>query len=269
MPESINTESTPSSNASFPKVLWAQQKDSILLTVAVPDIDEVDCKFEEDKLHFHGKAADKTNTVYEIKIDLYGKIDSSTSKYDLIGQKFWRILLKKKDASLPFWPRLTKDNKKLHWLQTDFDHWVDENNEEDEEAPGGNNFDDMFGGGMPGMGGMGGMPGMGGMGGMPGMGGMGGMPGMGGMGGMPGMGGMGGMPGMGGMGGMPGMGGMGGMPGMGGFNDNEDMEDEHDSDDEEVGLDKPTTETKKQDTKDTKSNEHVKTGEEATKEPVA
>lgn len=76
----------------------------------------------------------------------------------------------------------------MNFIKTDFDRWVDEDEQDGVEADKGFGEEDDFSG-MGGMGGMGGMPGMGGMGGM------GGMPGMGGMGGMPGMGGMGGGPG--------------------------------------------------------------------------
>jgi hypothetical protein len=78
-----------------------------------------------------------------------------------------QILLVKKEAE--WWDMLlkVKGNNK-NWLKTDFDRWVDED-EQDEAGPEGN-----FGGdGMP-PGGMGGMGGMGGGGGG-GMGGMGGM----------------------------------------------------------------------------------------------
>jgi prostaglandin-E synthase len=163
----------------IPRILWAQQREHILLTIAVPDIEKVDVKFEEDSVSFQGQSTTsnaKDKNVYAVKINLYEKIDPETSKYENIGQKFWRLLLKKKDNKGAFWPRLTKDKTRLHWLQTDFDHWKDEDESDDEKAGGFNgNFQDMFSGGMPGMG-MGGMPGMG-MGGMPGMG-MGGMPGM-------------------------------------------------------------------------------------------
>jgi hypothetical protein len=52
--------------------------------------------------------------------------------------------LRKKELKEEFWPRLLKDNKKVHFLKTDFDKWVDE--DEQDEAP-----EDDFGG----MGGMG------------------------------------------------------------------------------------------------------------------
>jgi prostaglandin-E synthase len=138
----------------IPRVLWAQQREHILLTIAVPDIEKVNVKFEEDSVSFQGHSTSsdvKEKNVYEVKINLYEKIDPETSKYENIGQKFWRLLLKKKDSKGAFWPRLTKDKTRLHWLQTDFDHWKDEDESDDEKAgPGGEfggNFQDMFSGG--------------------------------------------------------------------------------------------------------------------------
>ena len=134
----------------IPRVLWAQQRDTVLLTIAVPDIEKVDVKFEENSVHFNSqpasdKAKDKTN--YAVKIDLFEKIDPEACKYENIGQKFWRILLKKKDATAGFWPRLTKDKARLHWLQTDFDHWKDEDESDNEKGGFDGNFQDMFSGG--------------------------------------------------------------------------------------------------------------------------
>jgi prostaglandin-E synthase len=134
----------------IPRVLWAQQRDNVLLTIAVPDIEKVDVKFEEDSVSFQGHAGSSSpndKLVYAVKINLYEKIDPATSKYENIGQKFWRLLLQKKDPKATFWPRLTKEKTRLHWLQTDFDHWKD-GDESDEEKPGfGGNFQDMFSGG--------------------------------------------------------------------------------------------------------------------------
>ena len=146
----------------IPRVLWAQQREHVLLTIAVPDIEKVNVKFEEDSVAFQGQTSNaKDKITYEVKVNLYEKIDPETSKYENVGQKFWRLLLKKKDSTGSFWPRLTKDKARLHWLQTDFDHWKDEDESGDEEKGGFNgNFQDMFSGGMGGLGGMDGMPGM-------------------------------------------------------------------------------------------------------------
>lgn len=131
-----------------PRVLWAQQREHVLLTIAVPDIEKVDVKFEEDSVSFQGRSSSaKDANTYAVKINLYEKIDPSTSKYENIGQKFWRLLLAKKDVKGAFWPRLTKDKTRLHWLQTDFDHWKDENESDDEKPGFPGNFQDMFSGG--------------------------------------------------------------------------------------------------------------------------
>jgi len=135
----------------IPRVLWAQQRETVLLTIAVPDIEKVDVKFEESSVSFHSQQSTtdaKNKNVYGLTIDLFEKIDPEACKYENIGQKYWRILLKKKDSAGKFWPRLTKDKQRLNWLQTDFDHWKDED-ESDDEKPGldGNNFQDMFSGG--------------------------------------------------------------------------------------------------------------------------
>jgi len=134
----------------IPRVLWAQQRETVLLTIAVPDINKVDVKFEEDSASFNGHSSSddaKDKTTYAVKIDLYEKIDPNACKYENVGQKFWRLLLKKKDTTAAFWPRLTKDKTRLHWLQTDFDHWKDENESDDEKPGFGGNFQDMFAGG--------------------------------------------------------------------------------------------------------------------------
>jgi hypothetical protein len=135
----------------IPRVLWAQQRETVLLTIAVPDIEKVDVKFEESSVSFNSQQSTtdaKNKNVYGLTIDLFEKIDPEACKYENIGQKYWRILLKKKDSAGKYWPRLTKDKQRLHWLQTDFDHWKDED-ESDDEKPGldGNNFQDMFSGG--------------------------------------------------------------------------------------------------------------------------
>ncbi|CAF1084750.1 unnamed protein product [Adineta steineri] len=143
-----------SEQTQIPRVLWAQQRETVLLTISVPDIEKVDVKFEENSVHFHGESKasnSKNRNVYAVKIDLYGKIDPEACKYENVGQKYWRLLLKKKDSTTSFWPRLTKDKARLHWLQTDFDHWKDENESDDEKPGFDGNFQDMFSGGMGGM----------------------------------------------------------------------------------------------------------------------
>ena len=115
-------------------------------------------------------------------MEFFAAIDKSESKFNTKGRNPI-ITLSKKEKEEEYWPRITKDKVKNSRITVDWGKWVDEDEEDDAPAMGGD-FDPSM---MSQFGGAGGMPGMGGMGGMPGMGGMGGMPGMGGMGGMGGM----------------------------------------------------------------------------------
>ena len=47
----------------------------------------------------------------------------------------------KKDPEASFWPRLTKDKVKLHYLKTDFNRWKDEDDTESEPEQDTQNFD--------------------------------------------------------------------------------------------------------------------------------
>ncbi|KAH8731226.1 HSP20-like chaperone [Phaeosphaeriaceae sp. PMI808] len=201
-----------------PEVTWAQrssssdpEKNYVYLTIVAADVPESELKLDltESSLSFKGPSTSKKVT-YAIDIDFYAEIDPKESKISHSGRDV-SLVLRKKELKEEYWPRLLKDSKKVHYLKTDFDKWVDE--DEQDEAPEEDYMNQM----NPMAGGMGG--GMGGMGGMGGDGGFGGIDfsklGAGG--------GAGGMPGMADM--MSGMGGMGGMPGMGGM-DGEDSDDD-------------------------------------------
>lgn len=93
---------------------------------------------------------------YEANLELFDEIKPDESKYINRDRGAEFVLIKAKDG--PYWKRLLKDDKKYHWLKVDFNKWKDED-ESDNEAGGGTDFEDM----MRQMGGLGG----GGMGGMP------------------------------------------------------------------------------------------------------
>ena len=64
------------------------------------------------------------------------------------------MFILQKESKGPYWPRLLKDSKKVHWLKADWNKWRDEDEEDENEGPGGagGDFDNMF----QQMGGMGG-----------------------------------------------------------------------------------------------------------------
>lgn len=140
-----------------PEVLWAQrsnatvaEKNLVLLTISVPDVpkDKIKLDLKPTGLVFTGYS-DSLKKTYHLDIQFYAEIVTEESKVNHTGKNV-ELRLRKKELKEEFWPRLLKDSKKVHYLKTDFDKWVDE--DEQEEAP----EEDVMGG----MGGMGGMPGM-------------------------------------------------------------------------------------------------------------
>ncbi|TVY18296.1 Protein wos2 [Lachnellula arida] len=147
--------------AATPEVLWAQRssatdaaKNYIYLTISVPDVQASKLKLDlkPTSLSFSGHS-DSLKRDYQLALDFYAEIDPTESKINPTGKNI-ELVLRKKELKEEFWPRLLKDAKKVHFLKTDFDKWVDE--DEQDEAP----EEDLAGGNM---GGMGGMPGMGDM----------------------------------------------------------------------------------------------------------
>lgn len=147
------------SSATTPEVLWAQRsnkteaaKNVIYLTISVPDIQPANLKLDlkPQSLTFSGHS-DSLKRDYHVELEFYGEIDVSASKTNHTAKNV-ELVLRKKELKEEFWPRLLKNAQKVHFLKTDFDKWVDE--DEQDDAP-----EDDLGN----MGGMGGMPGMGDM----------------------------------------------------------------------------------------------------------
>lgn len=191
----------------IPTSKWAENDDTIFLTIEVPDAKNTTITFTDDSVVYRSDQGDKK---YALDFKLFKKIDPSTSKY-AAKSRAAEIVLKKATDSQGWWNRLLEDkNAYKGRIQIDWDLWHDEDEEEEKAAPQGFG-DGGMGGGMGGMGG-----GMGGMGNMMNM--------MGGGGG--GMGGMDFASMMSGMGGGAGMGGdMGADDEEGGDSDDEDLPD--------------------------------------------
>jgi len=160
------------SHALHPSVIWAQRKNCVFLTICLDDCKDPDIKMESSSVTFKGKGGSEQKE-HEALIELFGPVDAEASKY-WVRPRNIEFLLKKADGEDNFWPRLTKSSAKVPWVKVDFDKWHDED-ESDEEMPGGGGGGGMGGMGMPGggdgtdfeemmrqMGGLGGMGGGGG-----------------------------------------------------------------------------------------------------------
>lgn len=147
-----------SAETATPEVLWAQRSSStdaaknfVYLTISVPDVPKDDIKLDlkPTSLSFTGTSG-TLKRKYHVVLDFFAEIDPAESKINHTAKNI-EMKLQKKELKEEYWPRLLKDSKRLHFLKTDFDKWVDE--DEQNEAPE-EDFSQFGGmGGMPGMGG--------------------------------------------------------------------------------------------------------------------
>jgi CS domain len=162
-------------------VLWAQRssktdaaKNYVHLTLSVPDVAEKDMKLDlqPTKLLFQGHSHTK-NVDYKVDLEFFDEIDPKESKISHTDRDI-EMVLRKKELKEEYWPRLLKDKAKVglcirgfgnamanrsaqaHFLKTNFDKWVDEDEQDanpDDEFM--NNYG-ALGQGGPGAGGDGG-----------------------------------------------------------------------------------------------------------------
>ncbi|EHK45396.1 hypothetical protein TRIATDRAFT_169917, partial [Trichoderma atroviride IMI 206040] len=131
-------------------VLWAQRssvadatKNFVYLTISVPDVAKDDLKLDVQptKVTFTGKSATLKNT-YHVELELFAEIDPAESKINHTAKNV-EMKLQKKELKEEYWPRLLKENKKLHFLKTDFDKWVDEDEQNEAADDDMSKFGDM------------------------------------------------------------------------------------------------------------------------------
>ncbi|KAL6454278.1 wos2 Protein wos2 [Candida maltosa Xu316] len=161
-----------------PTVLWAQRssetdaaKNIIYLTIQLLDPVDLKLDLKPDHLSLTAKSSDAEAINYDLNIDFFKEVDPDQSKINTENGSHIFIILRKKEKQEEYWPRLTKEKLKYHYIKTDFDKWVDEDEQdeakddpEDFGGPGGaGGFD--FAQMLSSMGGAGGAGGLGGAGG--------------------------------------------------------------------------------------------------------
>lgn len=119
------------------QVLWAQRssttdaaKNIIYLTISVPDVprENLVLDIQPQSISFSGTSS-SLKRQYEVTLDLYDEINVDETKINHTAKNL-ELVLRKKQLKEEYWPRLIKDNKKLHFLKTDFDKWVDEDEQD-------------------------------------------------------------------------------------------------------------------------------------------
>ncbi|XP_060517695.1 prostaglandin E synthase 3 [Cylas formicarius] len=128
-----------------PPVMWAQNANVIFLTINLEDVRDPDIKFTKDTVYFHGTGGLEKKE-YEVTINLYNEIDPDKSK-SFNRERCIEMILTKAGNKKPYWPALTQDKKKYHWLKCDFNKWHDEDDSGDEGLGGmggGGDFEEMM-----------------------------------------------------------------------------------------------------------------------------
>lgn len=125
---------TSSLTSTPPSVSWAQRSARIFLTFNV-ECEKPEIKFEKNSVSFIGTCA-PDQKIHEVNIPLYAEINPEKSAFVNKGRLI-EVILAKDKVDEPFWPTLTRDKKKHHWLKVDFERW------QDEDESGAEDFDDM------------------------------------------------------------------------------------------------------------------------------
>jgi prostaglandin-E synthase len=125
---------------SNPTILWAQDRDTVFVTIQVEEIKEHDIKINNNKITFKGK--NKTNQ-YNLEINLFTDINIEKSNSAIYATD---IKLKLRKNHSLFWPRLTKT--KQNNIKIDWSKWVCEDDEDESDEninplPGGHSFEDF------------------------------------------------------------------------------------------------------------------------------
>ena len=139
---------------------WAQrsnanvaEKNIVYLTICAPDVPESASKIDlkPQSITFTGHS-DTKKTDYHVALDFFAEIDVENSPTHHTARDF-EFVLRKKEMQAEFWPRLTKEKQRLHFLKTNFDKWVDEDEQDGvpDEAPMGG-MDPMANEGLGGIG---------------------------------------------------------------------------------------------------------------------
>lgn len=122
--------------------MWAQRNTILYLTVCLEDCKDPTIKVEPEKLFFKGIGG-TDRKLHEVTINFYKEVDPEKTVQSPKGRNFEFVLTKKQEG--PYWPRLTKENKKFHWLKSDFNKWKDEDDTDDEGGfEGGRDLEEVF-----------------------------------------------------------------------------------------------------------------------------
>lgn len=145
-----------------PEVLWAQRSSEtdiednyLLITIAIPDCENPTLKIESTYFEFTAKSkghvGDEATHQYHLHIDFFKEIIPDKTLHKIANGQHYFLKIFKKDLGIEYWPRLTKEKVKYSFIKTDFNKWVDEDEQQGAPPPAGFDVNDMMMNGNPDM----------------------------------------------------------------------------------------------------------------------
>jgi len=128
-----------------PTVLWAQRRDRLFLTIEVPcagQAPKVSLKDDPGTLSFTGHvvgASPEEAVEYALELAFLHPVNAKDSKISVGPREVVVMVMKTEEHSGSHWPRLLKAPGKVPHVKTDFNKWVDE--DEEDEMDRDNAFD--------------------------------------------------------------------------------------------------------------------------------
>ncbi|TKY51475.1 cytosolic prostaglandin-E synthase [Spatholobus suberectus] len=117
-----------------PPVIWAQRSDEIYITVELPDAQDVKLVLEPEGKFYFSATCGAEKIPYEVNIDLFDKVDVNNSTAS-VGSRNIFYVVKKTESK--WWSRLLKQGGKPPvFLKVDWDKWIDEDEEQEDNKPG-------------------------------------------------------------------------------------------------------------------------------------
>jgi len=124
-----------------PRILWAQRKDVVFMTIEVVECKDETLEIKEKQVSFKATEGN-TNNIYAFDIELFADVDPTQTKQQKTDRHI-SLVLQKAKTDEPFWSRLQKNKPNPHFIHTDFSKWKEE--DEVDEVSGAGADDPMAG----------------------------------------------------------------------------------------------------------------------------
>ena len=124
-----------------PPVSWAQRRDLLYVIIDV-ECKDIDYKVTESSFNFKGVNALDNSKKYEVTLNFLHPVEAERVTSKNIGRCL-EFTIYKKDSG-PYWPSLTGDKTKLHFLKANFSKWNNESDDEDGDGLGGGQYEEFM-----------------------------------------------------------------------------------------------------------------------------